>query len=39
MQLQGCAGEGRLRANVLKDGKVLDSLLFARIQDNSASAR
>lgn len=36
LEKAGFVCEGRLRANVLKDGKVLDSLLFARIRDERA---
>lgn len=32
LEKAGFTCEGRLRANVFKDGKVLDSLLFARVE-------
>ena len=32
LEKAGFTCEGRLRANVLKDGKVLDTLLFARVE-------
>lgn len=33
LEKAGFVREGRMRANVVKDGKVLDSLLYARVRD------
>ena len=36
LQKAGFTCEGRLRAHVLKDGKVLDALLYAKLRDDAA---
>jgi ribosomal-protein-alanine N-acetyltransferase len=33
LEKAGFTCEGRLRANVIKDGKILDTLMFARVRE------
>lgn len=38
LEKAGFRYEGRMRQNVIKDGEVLDSLIYARLRDEEASA-